>query len=132
MSLKISLKPQERLIVGGAVLQNGGGRCDLLVENNVPILRQKDILGEKDANTPCKRIYFVIQLMYIDEKNLAEHHTLYWKLVKAVIKAAPSTMPLISQISELILRKNHYQALRKAKKLIEFEQEVTQHVRSST
>ncbi len=129
MALKITLKPHERLIVGGAVVTNGNTRSDLLIENNVPILREKDILSEKDADSPCKRIYFVIQLMYVDEKNLAEHHTLYWKLVRDVLKAAPSMTPFIDQISDHILHNNYYQALKKAKKLIEYEQEVINRVR---
>lgn len=129
MSLKITLKPHERLIVGNAVVTNGNSRSDLLIENNVSILREKDILSEKNADTPCKRIYFAIQLMYVDEKNLAEHHTLYWKLVRDVIKAAPSMTPLIDQISEHILHNAYYQALKKTKKLIEYEQEVISRVR---
>ncbi len=129
MALKITLKPHERMIVGGAVVSNGDARSSLIIENNVPILREQDILSEKKAITPCTRIYFVIQLMYVDEKNLAEHHTLYWRLVKDVVQAAPSTMPLIEQINELILSSKYYQALKKAKKLIEYEQEVVNRVR---
>jgi flagellar biosynthesis repressor protein FlbT len=132
MALKITLKPHERLIVGGAVVTNGNAKSDLLIENNVPILREKDILSEKDADSPCKRIYFVIQLMYVDEKNLADHHTLYWKLVRDVVKAAPSMIPLVDQISEHILHNSYYQALKKAKKLIEYEQEVISRVRKPT
>jgi len=129
MALKITLKPHERMIVGGAVVSNGDARSSLIIENNVPILREQDILSEKKAVTPCSRIYFVIQLMYVDEKNLAEHHTLYWRLVKDVVQAAPSTMPLVEQINELILSSKYYQALKKAKKLIEYEQEVVNRVR---
>ena len=132
MSLKITLKPHERLIVGGAVVTNGNTKSDLLIENNVPILREKDIMSEKNADSPCKRIYFSIQLMYVDEKNLAEHHTLYWKLVRDVVKAAPSMTPFIDQISEHILHNNFYQALKKAKKMIEYEQEVINRVRKPT
>ncbi len=132
MSLKISLKPHERLIIGGAVLQNTGGRCDLLVENNVPILRGKDIIGEKEADSPCKRIYFTIQLMYVDEKNLVEHHNAYWQLVRDVVNAAPSTLALIDQISDNILNCRYYQALKLTRSLIEYEQEVINHVRNST
>jgi len=131
MGLKITLKPHERLIMGGAVVRNGSSKSDLLVENNVPILREKDILSEKNADTPCKKIYFVIQLMYVDGKNQPERHSLYWKLVGDVVKAAPSTIPLIKQISEQILHNNCYQALKKAKKLIEYEQEVISRVRKS-
>jgi len=129
MALKITLRPHERLIIGGAVVTNGDTRSSLLVENNVPILREKDILSEKNADTPCSRIYFTIQLMYVDEANLADHHTLYWKLVTDVVQAAPSTLPFIEQINDYILHGRHYQALKKAKKLMEYEQEVIHRVR---
>ena len=52
MSLKLRLKPDEKVIIGRAVIRNGPKACDLLVENNVPILRQKDILTEAEAVSP--------------------------------------------------------------------------------
>ncbi len=118
-------------MIGGAVVQNGGSRCELLVENSVPILREKDIMREQDADTPCKRIYYAIQLMYIDEKNLVLYHGAYWKLVREVLDAAPSTLALIDQISDHILGSRYYQALKQAQKLIDYEQEVVQHVRKT-
>jgi flagellar protein FlbT len=132
MALKIMLKPHERLILGGAVVQNSGIRCDLLVENNVPILREKDILRENEADTPCKWIYFTIQLMYVDEKNLTEHHKLYWDLVRDVAAAAPSRKEQLLEISEHIIARRYYQALKVTKKLIEYEQEAINNVRHST
>jgi flagellar protein FlbT len=131
MSLKICLKPQERMIIGGAVLQNTGGRCDLLVENQVPILREKDIMGEKNADSPCKRIYFTIQLMYVDENNLVEHHNTYWMLIRDLVNAAPSTLTLVDQISDHLLNGRYYQALKLTKTLIEYEQEVIKNVCNS-
>jgi flagellar protein FlbT len=131
MSLKISLKPHERIILGGAVLSNGPTKGTIIVENNVPILRQKDIMSEQGADTPCKRIYFVIQLMYIDGKNLLDYHSLYWKLVGDLIKAAPRTVAFVDRISENILVEKYYQALKVARELIQFEEEVTRNVRGS-
>lgn len=128
MPLKITLKPNERMIVGGAVITNGNTRCDLLIENRVSILRQKDIMSEKDADSPCRKIYFTIQLMYVDEENLIEHHNTYWKLVQDIVKAAPSMLALIDQISEYILNNKYYQALKLARKLIDYEQEIIDHV----
>lgn len=128
MALKITLKPHERMVIGGAVVTNGNTKCNLLVENKVPILREKDIMNEKDADSPCRRIYFAIQLMYIDEENLITHHNTYWKLVQDVVKAAPSTLGLIDQISEQILSSRYYQALKLTGKLIAYEQEVLARV----
>ena len=128
MPLKITLKPHERMIVGGAVITNGNAKCDLLIENKVSILRQKDIMSEKDAYSPCRKIYFTIQLMYIDEESLIEHQNTYWKLVQDIVKAAPSMLALIDQISEHILNNKYYQALKLARKLIDYEQEIIDHV----
>jgi flagellar biosynthesis repressor protein FlbT len=132
MALKISLKPGERIIIGGAVVQNGGARSDFVIENSVPVLREKDILGLADANSPCRRIYFAIQLMYVDEKNIEEHRATYWKLVKDVTSAAPSTIGLVDRISEHILHERYYQALKLTNQLIDYEQGVLNHVRSAT
>ncbi len=129
MALKISLKPDERMIIGGAVVTNGNSiSCDLLVDNKVPILRQKDILSEDQATSPCRKIYFIIQLMYIDEENLQTHQNTYWNLVRDVVQAAPSTTALIDVISEHILNQRYYQALKATKTLIDYEQEVISRV----
>jgi flagellar biosynthesis repressor protein FlbT len=132
MALKITLKPGERMIIGGAVLTNGNSAsCDLVIENKTPILRQKDILTEETADSPCRRIYYAIQLMYIDEHNLAAYHKIYWDLVKDLVHAAPSTIVLIDSISEHILQRQYYQALKLAKRLIDYEQEAIQHASGS-
>lgn len=132
MGLKISLKPAERIIIGGAVVQNGGARSDFVIENSVPVLREKDIMGLADANSPCRRIYFAIQLMYVDEKNIEEHRMTYWKLIKDVTSAAPSTIGLIDQINGQLLHDRYYQALKLTNKLIDYEQGVINNVRSAT
>jgi flagellar protein FlbT len=129
MALKISLKPHERLIIGGAVLVNGASKTEFMIENKVPILRQSSILNAEQANTPASRIYFVIQLMYIDEEHIKEHHKLYWELVRDFVQAAPRSLELIDVISELILQESYYRALKGARQLIEFEQEVIERVK---
>jgi flagellar biosynthesis repressor protein FlbT len=122
MALKITLKPNERIIVAGAAIHNGPSVAHLVIENNVPILRGKDILKEKDATSPAKKIYYIVQLMYLDQENLTVHHGIYWGLVRAFIKAAPSTLKWIDEISEHILCTRYYKALKLTHKLIDYEQ----------
>ena len=125
MALKITLKPNEKVIVGGAVLTNGNSKnSDLIIENSVPVLRQKDILCETNATSHCRQIYFVIQLMYIDSENLIEHQHAYWKLLHKLIDAIPRLTGHIDEINEQILIGNYYRALKLARQLIHFEQEV--------
>jgi len=127
MPLKITLKPRERLILGGAVVRNGDAGTRLTVENEVPILREHDILSQREASTPCRRIYFVVQLMYVDEGNLAEHQKLYWTLVQDVLAAAPSTARYTGEISRLVVERKYYQALKVGRQLIDYEQELLKH-----
>lgn len=128
MPLKITLKPNERIIIDGAVITNGNSPSDLLIENNVPVLRQKNIMSEQDADSPCRRIYFVIQLMYVDTQNLESYHNMYWDLVRDLVEVAPSMLNLIDQISEYILNTDYYQALKLTRELIDYEEEVINRV----
>ena len=128
MALKITLKPHERMIIDGAVISNGSTGTDFVIENNVPVLRESDILSEKDADSPGRRIYFAIQLMYVDRENQATHYTTYWSLAQDLVEAAPSMVIFIDQISEHILSNRHYQALKLTKKMIAYEQEVLSRV----
>lgn len=131
MALKISLKPHEKLIIGGAVITNGNSACHFIIENTVPILRHGDILTEREATTPCRRIYLVIQLMYIDEQQSAELHPIFWELVKELLAAAPSMKDLILQISQYIVEGKLYKALKHAKKLISYEEELLSNATKS-
>lgn len=132
MPLKLTLKPHERIIIGGAAIKNGASSCHLLVENNVPILRQADILSEVHAITPCSRIYFAIQLLYINPEKNVELQAIYWELAREVVEAAPSTKDLISQISQFTIENKFYQALKLSKKLIKYEEELLNNVSKSS
>lgn len=123
MALKVEIKPREKIIVGDALITNDGHRARLYIEGDAPILREKDIIRPADADTPCKKIYLLIQLMYL-AKDPREHHELYFEIVGDVQKAAPSTMHLIDRINNQILTGSYYKALKEAKKLIEYEKEL--------
>lgn len=128
MALKLTLKPGERMIIGGAVIRNGDAKIEIFVENKIPLLREKDIMGEAQSDSVAKKIYFTIQLMYIDPENLVNHHNAYWNLMRSLVQAAPSTLALVDQISEQILAARYYQALKLAQKLIAYEQEMIRRV----
>lgn len=126
MSLKITLKKNERLIVDGAVIRNGGKASVLFIENLIPILREKDIMGEQDADTPCKRIYFILQLMYIDEPNVPQYRHAYSQLANDIVEAVPAMTEFIGTIDERLQARKYYQALKVAQRLIAYEATVLQ------
>jgi flagellar protein FlbT len=125
MALTLSLKPKEQAVIGGAVVCNDEDRrIRLTIKNNVTILREKDVLKPEAVDTPCKRLYFSIQLMYMDRENCAEYHKVYWKDAEDIVKAAPSCYGIIEKTSKFIVAGDHYKALKQCKELIQYERKL--------
>jgi flagellar protein FlbT len=123
MALKVEMKPGERMIIGDCVITNSDQRTRLLIDGDTPILREKDILTAETANTPAKRIYLAVQLMYLS-RNPCAHHETYFALMRDILEAAPSTWRYIESINNHILTGELYKALKDAKKLISYEGEL--------
>jgi flagellar protein FlbT len=130
MPLKVELKPGERIIIGEALITNCDQRTRFLIEGNSPILREKDILTAERADTPAKRIYLAVQLMYTSREPRA-HHDVYFALIRDIVQAAPSTWPIVESINNQILTGNLYKALKEAKGLIAYEQELVENAKRS-
>jgi flagellar protein FlbT len=127
MGLKVELKPGERIIIGDSIVTNDDQRTRLVIEGDAPILREKDIMTSEAADTPCKKIYLVVQLMYLS-RDPAVHHELYFNLMKETLDAAPSTKPYFDRINNQILTGNVYKALKDTQSLIDYEKELLANV----
>ena len=123
MALKVELKPGERIFIGECVITNDDQRTRLLIDGEAPVLREKDIMTAEQADTPGKRIYLAVQLMYTS-KDPRTHHEVYFALIRDIVQAAPSTWPQIETINNHILSGELYKALKQSRKLIEYEQEL--------
>jgi len=130
MALKVELKPGERIIVGESVITNQQQRTRLLIDGNAPILREKDIMTPERADSPAKRIYLAVQLMYTSPDPRPQHE-IYFTLIGDIVKAAPSVWPYIEIINNLILTGQMYKALKEAKKLIVYEGELLDDAKRS-
>jgi len=128
MSLRLKLKPNEKIIIGNTVIENGPKSASFLVHNKTTILREKDILTEETASSPAKRIYFIVQLMYMSGsfENSKNQHSEYFQLTRDFMTACPTekAITLISEIGDKILSDNLYGALKMCNKLVEYENEV--------
>lgn len=123
MSLKVELKPGEKLLIGNCVVTNADQRTRLFIDGKAPILRERDILTAETADTAAKRIYLAVQLMYIRE-DVAALRQEYFELINDIVRAAPSTIPIVDEINNEILTGSLYKALKAAKKLIQYEQDL--------
>ena len=74
MPLKLSLKPGEKFVLNGAVVQNGDRRGVLILQNKASVLREKDIMQAENAITPARRIYFPVMMMYLDEAGASKFY----------------------------------------------------------
>ena len=126
MALVIDLKPSERIIIGEALITNDDTRTRLQIEGDAPILREKDILKPEDADSPGKRIYLMIQMMYLAH-NPQELHDDYFQAIKQFQAAAPSSSFIFMTINDAIIDGKYYKALKAAKELINFEKELLSH-----
>ena len=123
MALVLDLKPGEKVLVGEAVITNDKQRTRLHIAGDAPILREKDVLKEEDCETPCQRIYFLIQCMYL-AKNPAEYYDKYFSMVREIQEAAPSTSLFFALINDKIIQGTYYKALKDASELIKYEAEL--------
>jgi len=123
MALVIDLKPSERIIIGSALITNDENRTRLHIEGDAPILREKDIMREEEADSPSKKIYLTVQLMYLSS-NPSKLHALYFDQVNAIQAAAPSTALHFIKINDFIMNNQYYKALKEARHLIEYEKEL--------
>jgi flagellar protein FlbT len=128
MALKVELKPHERIIIGSCVITNTDQRARLLIDgDNIPILREKDILTPDIADTPAKLIYLAVQLMYISPDARASHGT-YFNLIRDMVTAVPNAWPIIEAINNQILNGDLYQALKECKKLVAYEKKLLDQI----
>ena len=125
MPLKLSLKPGEKFVLNGAVVQNGDRRSALLLQNKASVLREKDIMQFEDATTPSRRIYFPVMMMYLDQSDWERYQDAFVKRLSEFMGAVhnPDVLAECVNISRQVMAKEYYKALMLCRKLIEYEDE---------
>ena len=125
MPLKLSLKPGERFVLNGAVVQNGDRRAVLVLQNKASVLREKDIMQAEEASTPARRIYFPVMMMYLDEASAERHYDEFVRRLTEFmgVIANPTVLADCVNISKHCMEREYYKALMLCRKLIEYEDE---------
>src|SRR5690606_35085203 len=125
MPLKLSLKPGERFVLNGAVVQNGDRRCSLVLQNKASVLREKDIMQSEEVNSPARHVYFPVMMMYLDEGNADKYYGDVLQRMGEFMTVIQSQEILAEcvRVSKHILSREFYKALMGSHKLIEYEDE---------
>ena len=123
MPLKLSLRPGEKFVVNGAVLQNSDRRAALVLQNKAAVLREKDIMQPEEANSPGRRIYFPIMLMYLGEGSQEDAYTAFAQRLAEFMGAVrdPEILAECVAVSRDVMAGEFYRALIRCRKLIAFE-----------
>ena len=125
MPLKLSLKPGEKFVLNGAVVQNGDRRGVLVLQNKASVLREKDIMQAEEANSPARRVYFPVMMMYLQEDEAAQHFADFAPSLNEFMGVIrnPDVLAECLNVSKHVLGGGYYKALMLCRKLIEYEDE---------
>lgn len=124
MPLIIDLKPGEKLIINGAVLENASSNTKVRVLNDCSILRQKEILSDSDSVTPASRVYFSLQCAYIFPTKRGEYLRMFNHYLDSYVEACPSASPIKEEINEAVAEGHYYKALKATRHLLDHETRV--------
>ncbi|WP_443747785.1 flagellar biosynthesis repressor FlbT [Asticcacaulis solisilvae] len=125
MPLKLSLKPGERFVLNGAVVQNGDRRCSLVLQNKASVLREKDIMQSEEVDSPARHVYFPVMMMYLDEAGADKYYDEFLRRMTEFMSAIsnPNVLAECVVVSKGIMVKEYYKALMGCRKLIDYEDE---------
>jgi len=71
--LVLKLGPRERVLINGAVIENGDRRSRLnIVTPNANILRLRDAIHPEEAKTPVRRVCYIAQLVLSGDTALSD------------------------------------------------------------
>lgn len=122
--LRITLRDGEKAIVNGAVLR-AVGRTQLAVENQVSILRGREVMQPEEATTPARQLYFAAMLAYIDPASRAQHQDNVVSLIGTLVASLPNptAREACIRFAHDIALGDYYKALSSAREIIAFENE---------
>jgi flagellar biosynthesis repressor protein FlbT len=123
--LVLKLGPHERVLINGAVIENGDKRSRLSVMTpNANILRLRDAIHPEQVNTPVRRVCYICQLVLSGDADPAEAKLQLLRGIEQLsqVLCDHDSRSLLSQATAAILDNQHYQALRALRGLLPREE----------
>lgn len=97
----------------------------LVLQNKASVLREKDIMQPDEVQTPARRIYFPVMMMYLDEAGAERHYDEFVRRLTELmgVISNPQVLADCVNISKHCMAREYYKALMLCRKLIEYEDE---------
>ena len=123
--LVIKLGPKERVLLNGAVIENGDRRIRFsVVTPDAKILRLRDALHPDQATTPVSRVCYETQLMLTGDLDPRKTKLHVLKRIEELsqIFTDSDSRKQIAVATDALLTEQHYQCLKALKSLLSREQ----------
>lgn len=123
--LIIKLSPRERILINGAVIENGDRRSKLAIMTpDANILRLRDAIHPEDAKTPVKRVCYAVQLVLSGDADAGETlHSLLRNIEElSQVFVDPDSRSCIDAASSALTRGDHYHCLKSLRCLLPREE----------
>ena len=123
--LVLKLGPHERVLINGAVIENGDRRSKLAIMTpNAHILRLRDAIHPEEVTTPVRRVCYIAQLVLSGDAE-PEHARL--QLLRGIeqlsqVMTDHDSRLQLNQATASVLEDNHYQALKALRSLLPREE----------
>jgi flagellar protein FlbT len=123
--LVLKLAPKERVLINGAVIENGDRRSRLAIMTpNAHILRLRDAIHPGEVNTPVRRVCYVVQLVLSGDALPAEARTQLLRGIEQLsqVLTDADSRALLAAATAAVLEDQHYQALKVLRSLLPREE----------
>ncbi len=119
--LILKLAPRERVLINGAVIENGDRRSRLaVVTPNAHILRLRDAIHPGEVNTPVRRVCYIAQLVLSGDADPAQARLQLLRGIEQLSQALtdPDSRAQLAAATEAVIAGEHYQALKALRALL--------------
>ena len=123
--LVLKLGPHERVLINGAVVENGDKRSRLsIMTPNAHILRMRDAIHPGEVNTPVRRICYIAQLVLSGDADAADAQLQLLRGIEQLsqVLTDPDSRAQIAMATRAVLDNQHYQALKALRTLLPREE----------
>lgn len=113
--LVLKLRPAERIMINGAVIENGDRRTRLnVLTPNANVLRLRDAIHPDEANTPVKRVCYIAQLLLAGEAEPSEARKQLMQGIEQLSQVFRDTQSNqhLTEAKAQLQQENDYQALK--------------------